>query len=111
MGLFRYKRLNFGISSTSGKFQQIVAKLIAGIPGVLNVSDDIGQSEMQHDSSLYTLLERLSDNGITLGLEKCVFKTKSLPFCGHVLSADGVSAQPARIRAIVQCNRRQMSLR
>jgi transposase InsO family protein len=103
MGLFRYKRLNFGINSASEKFQQVIAKLIAGIPGVLNVSDDIlisGKTEKNHDDSLYMLLQRLNDNGITLGVEKCVFKEKSLPFCGHVLSADGVSAQAAKIRAI-----------
>ena len=41
VGLKRYKRLNFGISSASEVFQNTIRQTIEGIPGVLNVSDDI----------------------------------------------------------------------
>jgi hypothetical protein len=41
MGLFRYKRLNFGINCTSEIFQDAVRSRLKGIPNVTNVSDDI----------------------------------------------------------------------
>jgi len=40
-GLFRYKRLNFGISSTSEIFQHTISQVLHGISGVKNISDDI----------------------------------------------------------------------
>ena len=41
VGLRRYKRLNFGISSASEVFQEAIRGVIQGIPGTLNISDDI----------------------------------------------------------------------
>src|SRR5436190_6540738 len=51
LGLFRYKRLSFGICSAPEKFHQVVRQLILNIPGCINVSDDIlifGKSEHDH---------------------------------------------------------------
>ena len=39
-GLWRYKRLNFGISSVSEVFQNVIANVIDGIEGALNMSDE-----------------------------------------------------------------------
>ncbi|XP_064468936.1 uncharacterized protein K02A2.6-like [Ornithodoros turicata] len=41
MGLYRYKRLNFGINAAAELFQNTVRQVLAGIPGVINTSDDI----------------------------------------------------------------------
>ena len=38
-GLWRYKRLNFGISSASEVFQNTIQTVLQGIPGVCNISD------------------------------------------------------------------------
>ena len=38
--LWRYKRLNFGISSASEVFQNVVANVISGIDGSFNMPDD-----------------------------------------------------------------------
>jgi hypothetical protein len=37
VGLWRYKRLNFGMSSSAAIFQTIVSDVISGIPGVKNI--------------------------------------------------------------------------
>ena len=41
IGLYNYKRLNFGISSASEAFQHTIAQVLSDMPGVKNVSDDI----------------------------------------------------------------------
>ena len=41
LGLRRYKRLNFGISSTAEVFQDLIQEVLTGLAGVLNVSDDV----------------------------------------------------------------------
>ena len=51
-GLFCYKRLNFGISSASEIFQEVIHNVISCILGVKNISDDIiiyGRSQAGHD--------------------------------------------------------------
>ena len=41
LGLMRYKRLNFGISSAAEIFQNIIRETLEGIPGALDISGDI----------------------------------------------------------------------
>ena len=41
MGLMRYKRLNFGISSAAEIFQNVIRETVEGIDGAININDDI----------------------------------------------------------------------
>lgn len=41
VGLWRYTRLNFGISSAAEVFQNTIQQVLHGIPNVRNMSDDI----------------------------------------------------------------------
>ena len=53
MGLFWYKRLNFGISCASEMFQNAIRNALQGLQGVLNVSDDIlvyGRTDKEHET-------------------------------------------------------------
>ena len=55
LGLRRYKRLSFGVSSAAEVFQNIISETISNIPGTLNISDDIlifGATKEEHDKSL-----------------------------------------------------------
>ena len=40
-GLFRYKRLNFGVNSAAEVFQHLIQSALQGLEGTLNISDDI----------------------------------------------------------------------
>lgn len=54
LGLRRYKRLNFGISSAAEVFQNTIHQTLQGIAGVKNLSDDIivyGATQADHDKS------------------------------------------------------------
>ena len=54
VGLFRYKRLNFGISSASKIFQETIRNIIQDIPNARTISDDIivfGATQQQHDKN------------------------------------------------------------
>ena len=102
-GLKRYKRLSFGISSAAEVFQNTIRQVIEGIPGVLNVSDDIliyGHTQSEHDANLTSLLERLTEEGLTLNKAKCEFNKTKTEFFGLVFSGDGASADPEKVDAI-----------
>nr|XP_034319592.1 uncharacterized protein K02A2.6-like [Crassostrea gigas] len=103
VGLRRYKRLNFGISLAAEIFQETVSESLQGLQGVKNMSDDIivyGETQEQHDTRLRKVMERLRERNITLNRPKCEFNKQKLSFFGYVFSADGISADPAKIQAI-----------
>ncbi|XP_064483033.1 uncharacterized protein K02A2.6-like [Ornithodoros turicata] len=104
MGLYRYKRLNFGINAAAELFQNTVRQVLAGIPGVINISDDIlvyGKTEREHNDSLDATLKRLADCGITLSPKKCCFFQRELTFFGHIFSEKGIKPDPAKVQGFL----------
>ncbi len=66
MGLFRFYRLPFGVSSAPGVFQRIMECLLKDTPGVVVYVDDImvsGKTEREHLAAL-EVLQRLGEVGL-----------------------------------------------
>ncbi|KAJ8346728.1 hypothetical protein SKAU_G00281290 [Synaphobranchus kaupii] len=102
-GLWRYTRLNFGISSAAEVFQNTIQQMLEGIPNVRNISDDIlvyGKTQEENDRSLKAVFERLRKKNLTLNEEKCEYSKPKLEFFGYVFSKSGISADPKKISAI-----------
>ena len=100
-GLCRYKRLMFGVASE--KYQQIVRDVLRGCPGVANIADDLiiyGKGVEEHDRCLFTVLDRLSEVGLTVNGEKCEFLLSKLAFFRHELTSDGVNPSEEKVAAI-----------
>jgi hypothetical protein len=103
IGLYRYKRLNFGICSASEIFQEAIHNVIRDIPGAKNIADDIiifGISQKQHDIALETTLQRLEEKGLTLNREKCEFNKDEVEFFGLVFNASRVSPDPKKVDSL-----------
>ena len=67
--------------------------------------DDIiifGESSEEHDTRVRAVFRRLEDNGVTPNFEKCEFAKSSITYLGHVVSANGIRADPSKVRAIKQ---------
>ncbi|XP_037577013.1 uncharacterized protein K02A2.6-like [Dermacentor silvarum] len=99
-GLFRYKRLNFGINSAVKVFQDTIRQVLTNIPNVLNVSDDIlvyGKTEKEHDEALKATLECL----LASGLASTSRNAQELTFFGHVFSSKGVQPDPTNVSAVI----------
>ena len=66
-GLYRYKRLPFGLSCAPALFQKLIEQLVGDIPGVACYLDDIvvtGYSEQDHLSHLRLVMEKLNTAGL-----------------------------------------------
>ena len=103
-GLYRYKRLIFGISSAPEKYQRIISDVIRGCKGVANIADDLivhGKDAGEHDKNLHAVLQRLRERGLTLNGAKFQFRLHKLNFFGHNLSREGVSPSEEKIAAVV----------
>ena len=106
VGFYRYRRLNFGISSASEIFQDTIRQVLTDIRAAVNISDDIiiyGKDQASHDLALRAVIARLIDSELTLNKEKCELNKRRLEFFGHIFSADGVSVDPKRINQINNC--------
>lgn len=103
-GLFRFKRVCFGLASAPSAFQKMMHMILKGCKCVLFYIDDIivyGRSREDHLGNLRAVLQRLSDAGLRLN-NKCVFDVAELTFLGHVVSAKGLFPLMSSIEAITK---------
>ena len=80
-------------------------KVLEDLPGVLCIMDDIiifGESSEEHDARVRAVFRCIEDSGVTLNFDKCEFAKPSITYIGHVVSADGIRADPSKVRAIKQ---------
>lgn len=102
-GLFRYKRLMFGISCAPEFFQKNLERVLLPCTGVVNFIDDIvvyGSNVAEHGARLKQVLQVLKDNHVSLNDEKCVYGVKQIEFLGHQLSCEGVKPLDKYIKTI-----------
>ncbi|KAK3753779.1 hypothetical protein QZH41_014237, partial [Actinostola sp. cb2023] len=107
-GNYRYNRLAFGGLNSQDLFDAEMAKVISGIPRVLNNRDDVmigGLDWNDHNTNLRILLQRIQDHNLTLRKEKYEFGKTTLNFHGHLFTADGLQPSPDKIKAVKECKR------
>ena len=93
-GVFQYRRMPYGLSSAPSAFQKIVSSVLSGIPGVLNLLDDVvvcGTTTEEHDRRLHEVLARLEKHRFTLNEDKCRFAAPQIDFVGYRVTAEGVT--------------------
>ena len=82
-----------------------MTEALSGLPGAVCMMDDIlvhGRLREEHDERLRQVLQRLSDLGMTLNSEKCMFAQTSIKFLGHMIDGDSIKPDPDQVKAIVQ---------
>ena len=76
-------------------------RLLNGIHGI---ADDIlthGETEIQHDGRLLTLLETARMSNLLLNPDKIQFKSTDGKFFGHRLTPEGLKPDLEKVKAIV----------
>ena len=102
-GRFMFNVLPYGISSGSEKFQKSMSEVLQGLEGVECSIDDVlvhGKNQAQHDERLIAVLKRVSEAGMTLNQDKCVFDVAEVKFLGHVINTRGIQPDPEKLKAI-----------
>ena len=102
---FCFKRMPFGISSAPEFFQRGMEKILEGLEGVVCLMDDVlvyADDVETHWERLRTVLNKISESGMTLRKDKCVFASKTVKFLGHIVSGDGIKPDPEKVKAIVE---------
>jgi len=104
-GHFEFNVMPFGLTNAPATFQRLMECVLAGLgpEQCLVYLDDIivfGKSFEQHLQRLGRVFERLATSGLKLKFNKCQFVQREVHYLGHIISAEGVRADPAKMRAV-----------
>ncbi len=102
-GLFKVKRLMYGIASAPAIFQKTMDQILQGIDGVICYLDDIlirGRSEVEHDRILDQVLTRLESHGVRLKRSKCEIGLPSVTYLGFRVDKNGLHPTDEKTKAI-----------
>ena len=92
-------------------FQQGFVNLINKVCKIF-VDDGVTHSEetKDHLNDLSATFKRLAANKVSLKASKCIWGTAKLPMLGHLVKAKkGISADPDKVRAILQTKQPDLS--
>lgn len=104
-GLYKVKRLPFGVSASPAIFQRFMETTLCGLAGVCVYLDDIivsGATEAEHNDRLAAVLQRLAKVNLRLNKVKCRFAVPEVHFLGHRIDAKGIHTTDDKVKAIVE---------
>ncbi|XP_053698805.1 uncharacterized protein K02A2.6-like [Sabethes cyaneus] len=107
-GRYTCNRLPFGLASAPEVFQKLMNSLLEGLQGVESSMDDIlihAPSKDQLGQITKLVLHRIESAGLKLNHEKCLFVKQSVKFLGHIVSGEGLKADPDKLIAIQRLKR------
>ena len=111
LGRYRWLRMPHGISSAPEEYQRRQHEVLECLNGIENVADDIlvfgcgdadEEAEADHDHCVLELLQRCWEKQLKLNRRKMQFKVKSVKFMGHLLTREGLRADPDKITAVTE---------
>jgi hypothetical protein len=104
-GSFEFKVLPFGLCNAPSTFQRMINEVLLPYLDkfVLLYLDDIciySKSQEEHLQHLELVLTALRKHNLLAQASKCEFGLESLEFLGHIISSNGIQADPAKIKAV-----------
>jgi len=101
-GMYRYRRVPFGLCNAGSTFQRIMDLALNGLNFnmcLVYLADIIVYSSMveEHLSRLRKLFDRMRTANLKLKPSKCNLLQAEVHFLGHVVSGEGVSTDPGKL--------------
>lgn len=105
LGFFQFERMPQGITGAPATFQRLMEKAVGdmNLLEVLVYLDDLivfGRTLEEHEERLLKVLDRLAEVGLKISFDKCQFCLPKVKYLGHIVSANGVSPDPAKVEAV-----------
>lgn len=105
LGLYEYNRLPQGLCNSPAAFMRMMLTVFGdqNFSSLLCYLDDLlvfAPNEEVALSRLEMVFSRLRENNLKLAPKKCYLLRRSVKFLGHVISQEGVSTDPEKVRAV-----------
>ncbi len=102
-GLFEFIKMPFGLRNAAQTFQRFMDQVLRGVTSAYVYIDDVliaSPTPEQHLADLTPVFSRLSQHGIVINPNKCLFGEPSLEFLGHHINQQGISPLPEKVQAV-----------
>ncbi len=101
-GRYRFKVLPFGISMAPELFQMVIDQVFENHPEITPYFDDIllASTEENHKELVIKFLTIAREAGLKLNRKKVHLARNQVPYLGFILSKDGISPDPQKLKAI-----------
>ena len=105
LGFFEYNRMPFGLSNSPATYQRLMEECLGDYNMTICVIylDDLivfGDTFEEHLYRLDLVLTRIAQCNLKLSPQKCIFIQEKVGFLGHIVSAEGIETDPAKIEKI-----------
>jgi hypothetical protein len=109
-GHYEFLVMSFGLTNAPAVFMNTMNRVFHDYLDqfIVVFIDDIliySKNQEDHGVHLRKALERLRQEQLFAKLEKCEFWLDSVSFLGHVISGEGVSIDPEKVKAVVDWTR------
>ncbi|XP_045474012.1 uncharacterized protein LOC123680256 [Harmonia axyridis] len=104
-GTYRFKRMPFGLKNASASFQRMIDPVRRSRPNLLVLAylDDLvllSVSTEQHITDMKELFQTLAKYNLRLNRDKCQLGCREVKLLGHIISPQGIKANPDKVAAI-----------
>ncbi|XP_058049000.1 uncharacterized protein K02A2.6-like, partial [Ahaetulla prasina] len=102
-GAFKCTRLQFGVSAAPGLFQNLMERLLQGLPGVVPYFDDVlisGENLKELGERLRKVLVIFRSAGLKVKAKKCQIGVESVEFLGYRIDKKGIHPTESKVKAI-----------
>jgi ribA/ribD-fused uncharacterized protein len=104
-GLFEYNVMPMGLCNAPATFQRMMQLILSGLilETCLCYLDDViifSRTPEDHIYDIHRVCERLKEAGLKIKGSKCAFAQTKISFLGHIVTANGVKADPSKIEKV-----------
>lgn len=105
LGSYEWLVMPFGLTNAPSTFQRMMENALRPLlmECVVVFLDDVcifSENEENHLRDIAAVLELLEKHQLKLKLSKCTFFAKQVKYLGHMVSADGITVDPDKVKAV-----------
>jgi len=107
LGLYEWNVMPFGLCNAPATFEKMMSDMLQGLLWFtcLVYLDDIivfGRTWIECKNRLQTVFDRLNGYGLKLKPSKCHLFKREIAYLGRLVSADGIKADPSKLRTVAE---------
>ena len=104
-GSFKWMRMLMGLTGSPNTFQSLTEKILVGQTWKFTIPclDDciiFSRTIEEHLERLREVFQRFKDANLKINPTKCEFFQQKVPFSGHIMSRDGIQADPEKTSTV-----------